>query len=183
MGLDSLWGEEFVIPKEKEKVKTITDKITKQKETNTSVEKQIKSKAIPLKEKLDIITKEVYRILGKQKNNVIVIKTKDDFHRYLDICIQKGRVAIDTETNNNLDPITCKLMGLCLYTPGAKQVYIPVNHRNPDTKERLPWQLNEKDIAEGIRRLIDAKIFTETHNGKFDYSVLKCTTGECIIIH
>lgn len=182
MALDSLWGEEFIIPNEKIKVKKINDKIKKQTTRRSSVEKQVKSKAISLTERLEIITKEVYRILGKQKDNVLCIDNKEDFNKYIDKCIQKGIVSIDTETNNSLDPITCKLMGLCLYTPGEKQVYVPVNHRNPDTKVRLDWQLTEEDVAEGLRKLTAAKVFSETHNGKFDYSVLKCTTGQLIRI-
>lgn len=182
MALDSLWGEEFIIPNEKIKVKNINDKIKKQKTRRSTVEKQVKSKAISLTERLEIITKEVYRILGKQKDNVLCIDNKEDFNKYIDKCIQKGVVSIDTETNNSLDPITCKLMGLCLYTPGEKQVYVPVNHRNPDTKVRLDWQLTEEDVAEGLRKLTAAKVFSETHNGKFDYSVLKCTTGQLIRI-
>lgn len=182
MALDSLWGEEFIIPNEKIKVKDINDKIKKQTTPRSTVEKQVKSKAISLTERLEIITKEVYRILGKQKDNVLCIDNKEDFNKYIDKCIQKGIVSIDTETNNSLDPITCKLMGLCLYAPGEKQVYVPVNHRNPDTKVRLDWQLTEEDVAEGLRKLTAAKVFSETHNGKFDYSVLKCTTGQLIRI-
>ena len=52
---------------------------------------------------------------------------------------------------------------LGLYTPGEKQVYIPVNHRNPDSKERLDDQLTEKDIAEGLVRLLGSKALFETH--------------------
>ena len=113
---------------------------------------------------------------------LLLLKTKKTLIDILINVFKKGRVAIDTETNNSLDPITCKLLGLCLYTPGEKQAYIPVNHRDPDTKERLPWQLTEKDIAEGTKRLVDAKTFCETHNGKFDYSVIKCTSDELIHI-
>ena len=51
----------------------------------------MKSKAISLTERLEIITKEVYRILGKQKDNVLCIDNKEDFNKYIDKCIQKGR--------------------------------------------------------------------------------------------
>ena len=62
---------------------------------------------------------------------------------------------MDTETNNSLDPITCKLMGLCLYYPGAKQAYIPVNHRNYKTGERLTNQLTEQDIKDGLEFVLE----------------------------
>ena len=72
----------------------------------TSIEKQVKSKVISLKDKLDLIEREVRNKLSKQMNNVLCITSKEDFHAYIDKCIKKGRVAVDTETNNSLDPIT-----------------------------------------------------------------------------
>jgi hypothetical protein len=117
-------------------------------ELNTDLDKILKSGKINILQRLSIITRNVYRILGKYRKSVQVIKTKEDLHNYISNAIKKGRIAVDTETNNSLDPVTCKLAGLCLYYPGAKQAYIPVNHRDPITKERLSWQLTEADIAE-----------------------------------
>lgn len=185
--IDSLWGEEFVVPdkkKEKEKVKQIKEKIAKPKKIKTEKEeitKSIKSKSISLEHKLELITNEVNRVLGKQKDNVVCLRSREELHEYISQAISFGRIAIDTETNNSLEPITCKLMGLCLYFPGAKQAYIPVNHRNKDTKELLPNQVTEKDIKEELQRVYDANTFVVTHNGKFDYQVLKCTCG--VLIH
>jgi hypothetical protein len=62
-------------------------------------------------------------------------------HDYITGAIEYGALAVDTETNNSLDPVTCRLMGLCLYYPGSKQAYIPVNHINLETAERLPNQV------------------------------------------
>ena len=137
MMMDSLWGDEFVIPETKEKTKKIINKISKPKELKVTVEKKIKSKSVSLEEKLKLITEKVLEVLGKQKDNVLVIKTREQFSLYIDKAIKNGRIAIDTETNNSLDAITCKLMGGCFYTPGEKQIYVPVNHRDPNTKERL----------------------------------------------
>ena len=178
--LENLWGddEEEIIPIKKEKTKKILEKIAKPKkpkESNQTVEKVIKSKTISIKDKLDLITTEVLRVLGKQKDNIVVIKNKEQYIEYIQNAIKRGKIAVDTETNNSLDPITCKLMGLCLYYPGAKQAYIPVNHRNWETKERLNWQLTESDIREGLQLLVDSGIEEEYHNGKFDREVLICT--------
>ena len=63
------------------------------------------------------IEKEVIRVLGKYQKNIITIVDKETFHNYVTACIASGIVAIDTETDNSLDPLTCKLMGLCLYAP------------------------------------------------------------------
>lgn len=143
----------------------------------TDLDKLLKSNKISIMQRLSIITRNVYRILGKYRKNVQVIKTKQDLHNYITEAIRVGRIAVDTETNNSLDPVTCKLAGLCLYYPGAKQAYIPVNHRDPITKERLPRQLTEADIREELQRLVDAKTYIIMHNGKFDYEVIKCTCG------
>lgn len=169
--LSSLWGDEFSVPSEKNKAEKIIKKISKPKEVKAA----IKSKKLTLDQKLELITSEVKKVLGKQEDNILCIKTLEDFHNYISKCIENNMIAIDTETNNSLDPITCKLMGLCLYTPGEKQIYIPVNHRDPETKERLIWQLTEEDIKNELERVVKAKTYTITHNGKFDYQVLKCT--------
>lgn len=181
--IDSLWGEEFEIS-EKTKTKEIIQKIKKEKTSSKeiSTEKIVKSKKISLDDKLNLITQEVIRVLGKQTDNILCIKDLDTFHSYIDKCIKNNIVAIDTETNNSLDPVTCQLMGLCLYTPNEKQVYIPVNHRDHVTKEKFSWQITEKDIKNELQRLIDAKTYSILHNGKFDYEVLKCTCDVIINI-
>lgn len=173
--VESLWGEEFEVPDKVEKTKKVLDKISKPKELKVTVEKQIKSKKLSVEDRLALIKENVLRILSKQVDNVEVIGTKEALHDYITKCITNKIIAIDTETNNSLDPITCKLMGLCLYSDGLKQTYIPVNHVDYKTGELLPNQVTEADIKEELERLNDT--FTVTHNGKFDYQVLKCTCG------
>lgn len=173
----SLWGEEFSIESSQETAKKIKKKTANKKEAVVSVEKIIKSKSknVSVDEKLLLIESEVNRILGKYKSQTQVIKTKDELVDYIDHAIGNGIIAIDTETNNSLDPFTCKLMGPCLYTPGLKNAYIPINHVNKDTGERLEWQLTEENIKEQFDRLKDTKIIF--HNSKFDCKVLKFTCG------
>ena len=130
---------------------------------------------IDIKQKLKDIDEKVHLVLGKQIENVVVIKDKDSFNKYVDDCISKKYIAIDTETNNSTDVENCIIMGLCLYAPGLKQAYIPVNHRDVDTNKRLDYQLTEKDIKEVLQKVIDNKTFVVMHNGKFDIKVLKHT--------
>lgn len=177
--MESLWGENFELEVGTTLVKTkkVISKIKEEKHSLSDSTKILKSAKIDLNDKLDLIKNNVYSILQKQLDNVKVIYTRDELHDYLQKGLNFGRIAIDTETNNSLDYITCKLMGLCLYVKGEKQVYVPINHINKDTKERLANQLTEKDIYDELQWLIDNKgnckfIF---HNGKFDYQVLKCT--------
>lgn len=168
----SLWGDDFVV--EKVAPKKIIKKAAKPKNV-TEIKSTKNKKDIPFEDLIEKVKKEVYRILGKYAENTICIRDKDTLHSYIDKAIINGEISIDTETNNSLDPISCKLMGPCIYTPGQKQVYIPINHVNPKTLERLDNQLTEQDIADEFSRLKDTKIIM--HNGKFDYKVIKCTCG------
>lgn len=168
---------EFNIEINKPSVNTLLKKINNAEETEVDTTKVLKSKKITLAEKLDLIKLKVLEVLGKQKKNVLVIKTLAEFENYVSQAIQFGRIAIDTETNNSLDPVTCKLMGLCLYYEGGKQAYIPINHVDHVTGERLSWQLTEEDCRHQLQRIKDANTFIVMHNGKFDYEVLKCTCG------
>ena len=167
--------EEFNIELNKPKPEALAKKAVKTEETEVDAAKILKSKKVSLEEKLSLIKIKVLEVLGKQKKNVIVIKTKEDFEDYITKAIQFGRIAVDTETNNSTDPMTCDLMGLCLYYEGGKQAYIPINHVDYKTGERLVWQLTEADCKEQLQRVKDAGTFVVMHNGKFDYEVIKCT--------
>ena len=168
-------GEDFDIELNKPRVDVLLGKLSKTDGTETKASKVLKSNALTLEEKLEVIRRKVLEVLGKQKKNVIVIKTKEEFEDYVTKAIEFGRIAVDTETNNSTDPMTCQLMGLCLYYKGGKQAYIPINHVNWQTGERLTWQLTEQDCKEQLQRIKDAGTFIVMHNGKFDYEVIKCT--------
>lgn len=173
----NLFGEDFLIDVQENTVKDLVKKLSGKNGEEVSPEKLLKSKKLTLEERLNIITDKVLKILGKQKDNIIVIKDKEAFDDYVKKAITSGRIDIDTETNNSTDPVTCKLMGPCFYYPGGKQAYVPINHRDYKTKERLGWQLTEADVAEQLKQIVDSKVDIIMHNGKFDYEVLKCTCG------
>ena len=145
---ESLWGAEFDIEDTPQQVKKIVSKIAKPKKIDWSLpaEKLIKSKNTTIEQKLQIINNNTLRILGVYKDNTLVIRSKEQLVDYIDQAIENNALAIDTETNMSLDPLTCTLMGPCIYTPGLKQAYIPLNHVNYQTGERLPNQLTEQDI-------------------------------------
>ena len=166
---------DFNIDLTKPSPEKLAKKVASTEEGEVDAAKVLKSKKVSLEEKLALIKTKVLEVLGKQRKNVIVIKTKEDFEDYVSKAIQFGRIAVDTETNNSTDPMTCQLMGLCLYYEGGKQAYIPVNHVDPETGIRLEWQLTEADCREQLQRIKDADTFVVMHNGKFDYEVIKCT--------
>lgn len=173
----NLFGEDFLIDVQENTVKDLVKKLSGKNGEEVSPEKLLKSKKLTLEERLNIITDKVLKTLGKQKDNITVIKDKEAFNDYINRAIASGRIDIDTETNNSTDPVTCKLMGPCFYYPGGKQAYVPINHRDYKTKERLDWQLTEADVAEQLKQIVNSKIDIIMHNGKFDYEVLKCTCG------
>ena len=168
--MKSLWGEEFSIPDSKAQIKTIKKKESKPKDI--SIDKAITSTKIPLSDRLALINQEVKRVLSVYSDRTQIIKTKEEFHSYITDAINNGFIAVDTETNKSLDPLTCKLMGLCLYIPNHKNTYIPVNHTDINNN-KYSWQITEDEIKEELSRLNNTKIIM--HNGKFDYEVLKCT--------
>ncbi len=172
---ESLWGAEFNIASTPDKAKKIINKISNPKDLKTAVKKQIKSKKLSIEDRLVIIKENVLKILGHRINDTLVIKTKKQLVEYFDKAIQNGLIVIDTETNNSLDPLTCKLMGPCFYTEGMKQCYVPLNHVNYKTNERLAWQLTEEDVKEQFFRLKKSNTKIIMHNAKFDTKVIEMT--------
>lgn len=174
----SLWGDEFEVPSAKKKVKKVAKKVSSPKDPKVETRKAMKSKTVSTFDKLQLIYEEVNRVLGGYTSNTKVITSKDELSQYIDEAIRNGIIAIDTETNNSLEPLTCLLMGACIYTPGQLSAYIPVHHTQPDTDILIENQLTERDIKEQFERLSNTKILM--HNGKFDYEVIKCTCN-CVL--
>ena len=170
----SLWGDEFSVKEDEESLKKVLNKVKKPKKVVViSDDKKLKSKNTPIEEKIEIIKTQVYKILGQYKDDTQVIRDYNDFKSYIDTAIQNGDLAVDTETNNSLNTFDCKLMGLCLYTPGLKNAYIPVNHINRETGEKLKDQITESQIKEQLSRLNNTKLIF--HNATFDIEVIKTT--------
>ena len=113
----SLWGEEFEVPSTQEQAKGILEKL-EQANDPKAINRFMKSKTTPLETKINFVVKNVLKVLGHYKDSTQVIKTREELHNYIDQSIKNGIIAIDTETNNSLDPLTCKLMGGCIYTLG-----------------------------------------------------------------
>lgn len=166
----SLWGPEFEIVSNDTKV---LDKI----DNPQNIKKAISSKKVDIEDKMLLIEAEVNRILGKYKYDTLVIKTEEELIEYINKAIENKIVAIDTETNNTLNTFDCKLMGLCLYTPGMKNAYIPVNHVDRLTNERLSWQITEEQIKKQLQRIKDNNVYEVYHNAVFDIEVIYTTCG------
>jgi len=132
---------------------------------------------MPLEKRLEYIQEEVFKVLGRYKNFVKVIRDEKEFNEYIDKAIRLDCLTLDTETDNSLDPLTCKIMGLCLYLPNTKPVYIPINHTKPGTDILLENQVSESCIKKAFQNLKDKETKIIYHNGKFDIRVCFNVTG------
>lgn len=168
-----LWGEEFAVEATPLKNKEIISKSKDKKVVKQTTVRSSSSK-LSLQDRIKVIEEDVLRILGKYKDSTIAIKTYDDFVSYIDACISNGIISIDTETNNTLNTFDCKLMGLCLYTPGQKNAYIPVNHVD-GSGNKWSWQVTESQIKEQLERCADLKKIYQ--HASFDEEVIWTTCG------
>lgn len=132
---------------------------------------------MPLKNRLELITEEVLKVLGRYKGFIKVIRNNEELDAYIDRAIQYGELSFDTETNNSLDPLTCKLMGLCMYIPNTRPVYVPINHCKPGTEILLENQVSMEDVTRAFEKLKQSDIKMIYHNGKFDIRVCYNTSG------
>jgi len=135
-----------------------------------------------LLERISTISAMVNKNLGKYADRYDIIREEDEFEKYIDDCIEQGVISIDTETNS-LDPITCTLAGLCLYTTGNKAVYIPLHHVSYVTGIEIDNQVSDEFATKQMQRIVDSKIKVIMFNAKFDIRVIKNQLGVELIPH
>lgn len=141
----------------------------KSKESKKSTSK-IKNNIL---DSINLIKSTIDSNLGKYKLKYKIISDKNDLIAYMQQASKSGFLSIDTETTG-LDPISDKIVGLCLYTPNDKPAYIPINHISYITEERLDNQLTENEVKECLEYndiIHDVKIIM--HNAAFDIRVLR----------
>lgn len=114
--------------------------------------------------------------LSKYVDQYELITDETRAAEYFDAIIQNGAAAIDTETTG-LDTMTCKIVGLCLYVPGLKPCYMPINHIGHITKTRLSGQLSESFLRPLLEKCEEANVKWVFHNAKFDIRVCRHTIG------
>lgn len=114
--------------------------------------------------------------LSKYIGRYDCITDPEVFKAYIDKCVENKKVAIDTETTG-LDPILDEIVGLCIYTPGLKAAYVPLNHLSAITNQRLQNQLSVDFVGTELERLNAAKVPIDFFNAKFDIRVMKNRLG------
>lgn len=107
--------------------------------------------------------------LGKYVDLYTLLRTEEEVRDYFARMKEIGIGSIDTETSS-LDPITCTLAGVCLYAPGLKPAYIPLNHVSHITGARLNNQVDSDVVKECLENCPDMKWIM--HGAKFDTRVV-----------
>ena len=115
--------------------------------------------------------------LGSKKDKFVCITQEQQLKELIDLAIKNKELSIDTETTS-LDPLTTTLAGVCLYTPGFRAAYIPVNHVNFITGVKLEGQLSAEFVKNELQRYLDSNPNENImFNGDFDTRVLRHTLG------
>lgn len=129
-----------------------------------------------LLERITNIKATVAKYLFEYLDEYIIITDEKEFVKYIDKAIKNGIIAIDTETTG-LNPICDKIVGLCIYTPGKKGAYVPINHISYVTQLRIEEQLDEEVVARELKRIKKAGVKNIFFNAKFDIRVIKNQLG------
>lgn len=158
------------IPSTKESDKKITKKTAKKSN------KQVIKAGNSLLERITNIVTQVKQKLGIYEDRYHCIRTEQELKEYIDKCIHNNICSIDTETMG-LNPMLDDIVGFSLYTPNQKAVYIPINHIDYITNEKLSNQLSKEFCKEQLSRLSVNNVKLIMFNAKFDIRVLKHQIG------
>lgn len=113
--------------------------------------------------------------LANHKDDYILIREPDQLYEYMKEMKQVGEGALDTETTG-LNPLLVDIVGGCIYTPGQKATYIPINHKSYITGQRTKDQMNEETVSK-IMKDFHKDIRWIFHNAKYDIRVCRKTLG------
>lgn len=125
---------------------------------------------------LDIIEKirqDIDQHLAYRKDQFAIIRRPSELKEYIKKANEFGKIAIDTETTG-LNPLVIDIIGFSMYFPGAKAIYVPVNHEDYLTGNKLIDQMTEEQCKECLSELTADVIM---HNAQFDIRVIYHTIG------
>ena len=127
-------------------------------------------------DKIQSIVSLVNSKFANKKDEFLLIRTEEGFIQYIDKCIENNIISIDTETTG-LDPIEDHIVGLCIYTPGMKAAYVPINHISYITQAKVENQLSVLFLREQLQRIKDNNVRTYWFNAPFDVRFIGHTIG------
>lgn len=114
--------------------------------------------------------------LGKFRDQYVLIRDEETLRAYFEEIKKNKKFALDTETSG-LDPLTDMVVGVCLYTPGQKGAYIPLNHVSYITGAVAKNQINAGLMGQLLAEVNTPDYFIVMHNGKFDIRFCKNQLG------
>lgn len=146
------------------------------KKSKTTVNRtSIRSGGNNLSAQIESIVAMANQKLAAHKDDYILIREPDQLYEYMKEMKQVGEGALDTETTG-LNPLLVDIVGGCIYTPGQKAAYIPMNHKSYITGTRTKDQLNEETVSK-IMKDFHKDIRWIFHNAKYDIRVCRKTLG------
>lgn len=146
------------------------------KKSKTTINRtSVKSGGSNLSTQIQSITAIANQKLSNHVNDYILIREPDQLYEYMKEMKKVGEGALDTETTG-LNPLLVDIVGACIYTPGQKAAYIPINHKSYITGQRTKDQLNEKTVST-IMEDFHKDIKWIFHNAKYDIRVCRKTLG------
>lgn len=96
-----------------------------------------------------------------------------ELHALVDAALSQKFVAFDCETTG-LDVLRDTLVGFSIALKTGEAVYVPVRGPTPELGEEAHPLMAEPAAAAELSRLFAAKdVLLITHNGKFDYQIMK----------
>ena len=129
-------------------------------------------------DKIANIKNLVDKNLGEYEDKYICIREYNELELYVNKCIENGICAIDTETTG-LNPMLDEIVGFSIYTPGQKAAYIPINHINYISNQKVENQLSKDEVKTQLDRLSNTKIVM--FNAKFDIRVIRHQIGSYLV--
>jgi len=111
--------------------------------------------------------------INETKFQFILVNNISELNKIFLAIKKEGIVAIDTETNS-LNIEKAELVGISLAFNETKAYYIPINHKNIETKKILKDQLSEKTVLKIIKDICsDFSILKIGQNLKYDIRILQ----------
>lgn len=131
-------------------------------------------RTLKTQQEMEAIVAERVRPLNEVADLFDWFKSDKELDNYGEKVLEDGYLAVDTETSG-LDTMKDHVVGVCLYTPNEKGVYVPVNHRDAKSLQLLDNQCSISHMRTWFNRWIDGGVKFLFHNAKFDLAMIRTT--------
>ena len=129
-----------------------------------------------IRDKVQLAKDLSIEVFSDKLNRMELVTDTNRIDEYLSTVLNNGILAVDTETNG-LDRIDGICAGICLYTPGEKGIYIPLNHISYMTNNRLKDNVQTEYMKHFFEICNEHNIKYVLHNAKFDMHILYWMVG------